>query len=138
MGKNKTFPKALSASPGPGGYQGQGKRQEKGREGKGAGDRGWGGEGGSDGGCAVRRAAPRGGEGAAPAAPRVRGGQSVCERLPEAQHAPEEGRSHPGRADAEGRGPGAPLQEEEAAKEEEDKNLHSQAEAGAAPVRNRA
>lgn len=42
-----TFPKALSASPGPGGYQGQGKRQEKGREGKGAGDRGWGGEGGS-------------------------------------------------------------------------------------------
>lgn len=36
MGKNKTFPKALSASPGPGGYQGQGKRQEKGREGKGA------------------------------------------------------------------------------------------------------
>lgn len=42
-----TFPKALSASPGPGGYQGQGKRQEKGGEGKGAGDRGWGGEGGS-------------------------------------------------------------------------------------------
>lgn len=42
-----TFPKALSASPGPGGYQGQGKRQEKGGEGKGAGERGWGGEGGS-------------------------------------------------------------------------------------------